>query len=549
MLDLLAQLVAPPLQNSPVRLPGPDAVEQRPRPGQEPTLQLGPGEQAPAPLDLKPSPSEPQPSADTPPTSILPEIKGPLPYTPAELRRILGRCLQVSDPTQRLNDCATALTARLVADGYVNSGAIVRGSGASATLEMVEGRLVEVRVTSSDARLQRRVARLLQPLQGQVLNLNTLQQDLVLLKRTPGVGSIKAALNRLGEDPAQAVFTVTVTPGNRPWQGELTVRNDGSPGSGEYRANAALVKGDLALRGDTLLLYGETSWTGDPSVGQVISSISYTLPLAERFSFTGSFGYTRNESPELDTDTVDIGSDQYQGLGQFDYVFSESLRQRWSAFAGVSVNSNTLALGLPDFPDLSLTQSNTYLRLGVNGNGLSGPVTWGGSAYLLQGLATDFVDAGSATALGGLAQAGWTFAPGWQLNGRLAGQVAFGDLPTAMYFSVGSDVGLRGLPGQLISGEDGWLGTAELVWTFWQDRANTLQLVPFIGAGGVNTDLEATSFNDTVGSGGVLARWLGGQNWAVELGWVHQFETNDNLGVWNDWLLDSGLYAKVNYRF
>jgi hypothetical protein len=47
----------------------------------------------------------------------------------------------------------------------------------------------------------------------------------------------------------------------------------------------------------------------------------------------------------------------------------------------------------------------------------------------------------------------------------------------------------------------------------------------------------------------VLARWLANRNWAVELGWVQQFETNDNLGVWNDWVLDDGLYAKVSFRF
>lgn len=321
-----------------------------------------------------------------PSTGALPKIKGPLRYSTAELQGILSRCLQVSDPNQRLSDCATALTARLVADGYVNSGVVLRGSGVSAYLETIEGRLVQVRVNCSDAALQRRVARLLQPLEGQVLNLNTLQQDLVLLKRTPGVRAIKASLTRLGEDPAKAVFTLSVTPGSRPWQGELSLRNDGSPGSGEYRGSAALVKGDLALSGDTLLIYGESSWTGDPSLGQVISSISYTFPFAERFSITGSFGYTRNDSPELDSAFVDISSDQYQGLGQLDYVFSESLRHRWSTFAGISVNSNTLALGIPDFPDLSLTQGNTYLRLGINGNGLSGPVAWAAAPTCCRGL-------------------------------------------------------------------------------------------------------------------------------------------------------------------
>lgn len=546
MLDLLAQLIAPPLQSSPVRLPGPDAVEQRTRPDQqEPTLEVAPDEMPRTPT---PNPPGGSPSDQTP-SSVLPKILGPVRYSRNELRRILASCLAIADPANQLTACATALTSRLVADGYLNSGAYVRGRGTEAYLDVVEGKLVAVRVSSSDARLQRRVQRLLRSMEGTVLNLNTLQQDLLLLKRVNGVGTIQAGLNRLNNDPAEAVLSLTITPGSRPWQGELTVRNDGSPGSGEFRGTGALLKGDLALSGDTLLLYGETSWTDDPTIGQVISSISYTLPLADQLSLSGSFGYTRNESPEFDGDGVDVSSDQVQGLGQFDYVFSESLRHRWSAFAGVSVNTNTLNLGLSNQPDLSLRQDTTYLRLGVNGNGLSGPVAWGGSVYLLQGLSSNFVAAGSATAIGGLVKASWGFAPTWQLNGRLGGQLAFNNLPTSMYFSLGSDVGLRGLPGQLISGENGWLGTLELAWTFWQNKTNTLQLVPFIGAGGVNTDLNPGSFNDTVGSGGILARWLVGPHWAVELGYVHQFNTHDNLGVWNDWILDNGLYAKGSFRF
>ncbi|MFM7674028.1 MAG: hypothetical protein ACKO5F_00185 [Synechococcus sp.] len=73
------------------------------------------------------------------------------------------------------------------------------------------------------------------------------------------------------------------------------------------------------------------------------------------------------------------------------------------------MNSNTLALGIPDFPDLSLTQGNTYLHLGVNGNSLSGPVTWSGRPTCCR------VSLPSSSMQGGLAQAGWTFAPGWQV--------------------------------------------------------------------------------------------------------------------------------------
>ncbi len=95
-------------------------------------------------------------------------------------------------------------------------------------------------------------------------------------------------------------------------------------------------------------------------------------------------------------------------------------------------------------------------------------------------------------------------------------------------------MGLRGLPGQLISGDSGWLGTAEVSWSFWQKDSNTFQIVPFFGVGGVQSNLAGVSFSDTVGSGGVLARWLNGNHWMVELGWVEQFQVDDNPGPWTD---------------
>jgi hemolysin activation/secretion protein len=159
------------------------------------------------------------------------------------------------------------------------------------------------------------------------------------------------------------------------------------------------------------------------------------------------------------------------------------------------------------------------------------------------------VNPSDAIAIGALVSAAWAVAPSWQLSGRLAGQWAFNPLLPSMQFSLGSDVGLRGLPGQLISGDSGWLAVSEASWTFWQNRANALQLVPFVGAGGVRSDVDGFSFSDTVGATGVLVRWLTGSNWAFELGWVHQFATSDNKGPWTDWVLADGLYAKAQFRF
>ena len=139
--------------------------------------------------------------------------------------------------------------------------------------------------------------------------------------------------------------------------------------------------------------------------------------------------------------------------------------------------------------------------------------------------------------------------PNLQLNLRASGQAAFNELTSDMGFGLGSSVGLRGLPGTLISGDNGWLSTGELSWTVWQNSNQALQLVPFIGMGGIQTTRDSVSLDDTIGTGGLLLRWLRGRQWSVEVGWVDQFNANDNDGIWNDWLLGSGAYGKVGFKF
>ena len=51
-----------------------------------------------------------------------------------------------------------------------------------------------------------------------------------------------------------------------------------------------------------------------------------------------------------------------------------------------------------------------------------------------------------------------------------------------------------------------------------------------------------------MGSAGVLLRWLNGRHWNLELGWVSPFDTEERP-YWDDWLLGSGVYTKLQYRF
>jgi hemolysin activation/secretion protein len=230
----------------------------------------------------------------------LPRLEGSLPYAAPEIEAILAECRRIPDPGERLQSCAAALTARLVLDGYISTRVYVRSSSDHGVLEIVEGRLVELRVESEDPWLRRRVLRLLAGLRGEVLRVPRLERELQLLQLLPEVESVKASLSKLGADPSQASLRVSVERARQRWQGEFSLRNDGTSGTGEARLLGSLLKPDLVRDGDVLLLSGELNGTDDAEFGYALGSVSYTLPLADTVSLTGAFGSSTRELVEFE---------------------------------------------------------------------------------------------------------------------------------------------------------------------------------------------------------------------------------------------------------
>ena len=565
MLFVLAQLVSPPLQPGPARLPDPAPVEQR-RP--DPPIVQPDNDSQPLPLDDNSSGAPAKPLQEPAPTkdiSPFPQVKGKTPYSQVELQKILRLCQRDNKLDNRLKRCAEALSGKLQQDGYVNSRVFIN-EPAAGQLTVVMGRLVELQVNAENPGLQQRVRKQLSKLVGAVLHLPTLQRQLQQLKQRSVVGSVAGNLGKLGSDPTQAVLTLTVTPASHPWRGDLSVRNDGNAGSGEWRGLTVLQKPRVLLDNDLLQIYAELNADGDPELGASLGSISYTMPLGESVNITGSFGASRRNLVEARGPAHGLSFRQYQGLAQLQWNLKDSGNEIWYAQAGLSANRNDSYLDGRSFPlilgggadgDLS----TGYLRLGIGHAGNNVNLGWSGQIYFLQGIAgfssqeelNDLsfygIDPGESRALGGITTLGWRMAPSLQFNLRAAGQVALNELTSDMGFSLGSDVGLKGLPGTLVSGDNGWLGTAELNWSFWQKNNNTFQLVPFFGMGGIQTSRSSVSFDDTIGTGGILLRWLHGRHWSAELGWTDQFHDNNNTGVWNNWLLGSGAYGKLRYRF
>ena len=542
MLWLLAQLVEPALQPGPVRLPSNVPIERA------------------------------APATAAPAVELSPELKDSRLYTPEALQDQLERCQQenpINNNIQNLNNCAAALTAQLVAKGYLNSRVIVDQLTNPARLELVEGRLVELRVQSSNASLARRVKAWLAPLQQGALRVDLLEESLQKLRQRPDIAAVRGNLGRLGSDPAKAVLNISVEPAAQPIRGEISLRNDGNPGTGEARGVIGLSKIGLLQNSDQLLVFAEINTDRDPEVGYVLGSISYTANLNNQLSFTSAFGYSRRNLIETDKPYHDLSYRQLQGYGQLNWNLIDGLSSQLYAFAGLSVNRNDAFLADKAFPLLVGGNNNSWLRtgfiragLGFNNSGQS--LAWGVQLYGLQGiqgfstqnqqlaLAEVGIRPGEARAIGASLSGSWLALPKLQLSVRSAAQWALNPLTSDMGFSLGSDSGLRGLPGQLVSGDSGYLGYIEAAYTLWKGGSNRLQLVPFIGAGGVESNRNSINQqdNDTAGAGGAFLRWQQSNNWSLELGWVEPFQTADKrLKLWKNWLLGDGLYSQIKVRF
>lgn len=564
---LLAQLVAPPVQPGPIRLPAESLPVEQPANIDRTTPLLTAPQDTPVQDPSADSPRGSQSSNDQPiPDAWVPTVNGSVPIDPDELETLLNNC-RTSSVSETLKTCAAALTSKLTDLGYINSRVFIAPDPAPGSLDVVLGRLVQLNVNTELPELEDYANSTLEPLIGDVLLLPRLQKALASLRGNRRIGQISGNLGRLGVDPTQAVLTLNLDPAPpQPWQGELALSNDGNGGTGQFRSINSLLKNDLMRDGDTFLAFLELNADGDPELGSTITSLSYTYPFTDKLSATGSFGYSRRQLVEAPGVSRELEFKSLQGFGQLNYEFHRSNTQIWSAFAGLSVNRTDSYLEGKSIPLIigggeDGWLRSGYLRLGVNGAGRIGRTTWSANLYGLQGIAgisTDDqlkelnffgVSPGEARALGGILSTSSALTPTLNLNLTASGQVAFNELPNSLGFSIGSDTGLKGLPGSLLSGDNGWLGSAEFSWTFWNNQHHALQLSPFLGMGGISTTRGSLTVDDTIGAGGIVLRWLQGQHWTVELGWTDQFNDGDNPGFWNDWLIGDGLYADVRYRF
>ena len=175
-----------------------------------------------------------------------PIIQGEIPYSFNKIKTLLSNCKkEILEET--LNSCAAKLNAELVSDGYTNSRVYSLLEGDNGTLDVIMGRIYELKVRSDNKFIQQKVFKLLSDLNGQILHQPTLQKKLSEAKEIKNVGQISGDIGRLGSDPTKAILKINATYLPSEWQRQINTRNDGSPGTGQWRNIGTFVKTDIFI--------------------------------------------------------------------------------------------------------------------------------------------------------------------------------------------------------------------------------------------------------------------------------------------------------------
>ncbi|MDA0257526.1 MAG: hypothetical protein O2972_02415, partial [Cyanobacteria bacterium] len=286
---MVAQMVAPNTQPGPLRLPA-KKPQTTPIPSDvRDELKLDQGIDLPEPQQ-KINEQGTGTSGPGPDQQI--RIKGELPYDSKELQEILGTCSAAVDPQTRLTQCAASITTRLVADGYINSRVFVTSTAEGEQLELIEGRLTEIRVSGASDSLNNSVYNKLEHLKSGALNIFSLDQKLSAIRQERLIQRLQARLKRLGSQISETALIINVEPRQFPWQGFVQASNDGSGGTGELRAVGVVSKDNIVKDNDTLLLFTEISGNSDPDFGSFLGSISYRYPIASVLDLTLAGGYS-----------------------------------------------------------------------------------------------------------------------------------------------------------------------------------------------------------------------------------------------------------------
>lgn len=439
---------------------------------------------------------------------------------------------------------------------YVPSGQELKPDNAIVQIQVLEGKLEDIKVTGNQrlksGYIQSRLARATQA----PLNYDRLVESIRLLQQNPLLDQVTAELSA-GKQPGTNLLEIKVKESN-PLNLQILTENSRSPSIGSWQRRIQASHGNLLGYGDSLSLgYGNTS-------GSYSFDVGYSLPITpSNTTLSLNFGLTRSNVIEAPFNELDIISKSR--------YYEVTLRQ--PLFQSAQVNqTQELAIGLTG----SRVESETSL-LDIPFKLSEGADPEGNTRITALRFFQEYLSRNSQQVLSfrsqfnfGLNALGSTInASGpdsrffsWQGQGRWLRrlgddfdfivqtkiQLADRTLPSLEQFSIGGASTVRGYRQDVRTSDNGIFGSVELQIPLWRsrDRTRTFQITPFADIGKVWSNDPFTTLNQPLlASTGLGLLWRS-NHWTARMDWgipLVQLEGTKKS------LQESGLHLSVRYSF
>ncbi|KOP27457.1 hemolysin activation/secretion protein [Hapalosiphon sp. MRB220] len=285
-----------------------------PDPGKPPSNQplpeqspLPPPEELLQPPDTTtPTPPQPIPSGEVPPTIVVKKFKitGSTVFSPEDFDKITKPFTNRPITFAQLFQLRSEITQLYVKKGYITSGAYIppqKLQNGVVEIKVVEGELEDIKVTGAQKLNPKYLQSRLAIATKKPLNSDRLLEALQVLQLNPLIESLSAELSA-GSRPGQSLLEVKITEANT-FDVGLILDNGRSPAVGTFRRQIQVNEANLFGWGDSIsAVYANTD-------GSNALDINYTLPINPRNgTLSFSYGFSDNQVIERPFDVLDIQS-------------------------------------------------------------------------------------------------------------------------------------------------------------------------------------------------------------------------------------------------
>ena len=487
-------------------------------------------------------------------------------YDDSTIKQIIQSCRLDPKGKDAIVWAALCVTNRYQQDGYINTRVYVNAESSQTDLEIVEGKITELRISGENDKLNAKIGNKLSSLKQRILNANEVQRALQLTQQLPGVQQIRGRLGRIGSDARDASLIVRAIPENRKLKGYIGYDNYGKISAGENRSRLIINSNSILQFDDSWLFYSDHSFTGSPELGSSTYSTSYVSPIGRDTTATLSIGFSKTEPIELSGLTKDFRTNQFQITGLINSKLLDSYDSSVGIYGQISYNRSNLYLDdkeLPDIvPDLIRKPQNGYVKLGLDASKINQRSIHNGRIFISQALSTVIpneqqeslesidIKPNQARAIGASLDNLFAFNNGIRVKASLAAQKALAPLVGSMRFQVGADSGLLGLPGSIASGDSGLQLNAEGFVPIAAISGWNLGLKPFAGFASLSTETPLGERSNSVGAAGAMLNITNPtRDLSLEIGWARQYSNRKPVKqAWETWSLGHGLLMSFQLR-